>query len=89
MVGYRSSLPGWGASGNDRYLDAAVAQLRAEGHDLKGEDVARLSPLKDRHINFMGRYQFNFAADGPGEGLRPLRDPDGPELDEDDDGGQD
>jgi len=25
---------------------------RAEGHDLKGEDVARLSPLKDRHINF-------------------------------------
>lgn len=50
--------------------------------------MARLSPLKDRHINFMGRYQFKFAAGGTGEGLRPLRDPDAPELDEDDDGGQ-
>ncbi|MCX5315738.1 hypothetical protein OHA03_33845 [Streptomyces sp. NBC_00154] len=45
MVGHRSSLPGRGASGNDRYLDTAVAQLRAEGHDLKDGDVARLSPL--------------------------------------------
>jgi TnpA family transposase len=41
---------------NTRYLDAAVAQLRAEGHDIKDEDVTRLSPLKDRHINFLGRY---------------------------------
>lgn len=45
MVGHRSGLPGWGASGNDRYLDAAVAQLRAEGYDLKDGDVACLSPL--------------------------------------------
>lgn len=74
---------------NARYLDAAVAQLRAGGHDLKDEDVALLSPLKDRHINFVGRSQFNFAASGPGEGPRPLRDPDAPEPDEDDDGGQD
>ena len=29
---------------NTRYLDAAVARLRAEGHDIKDEDVARLSP---------------------------------------------
>ncbi|MFD9482646.1 Tn3 family transposase [Streptomyces sp. NPDC059991] len=28
---------------NTRHLDAATAQLRAEGHDIKGEDVARLS----------------------------------------------
>lgn len=61
---------------NTRYLDAAVAQLRAEGHDLKDEDVARLSPLKDRHINFLGRYLFNIKSSGPGHGLRPLRDPD-------------
>jgi TnpA family transposase len=61
---------------NTRYLDAAVAQLRAEGHDLKDEDVARLSPLKDRHINFLGRYHFEFRSSGPGQGLRPLRDPD-------------
>jgi hypothetical protein len=38
-----------------RCLDAAVAQLCAEGRDLEDEDVARLSPL-DRHINFKGRY---------------------------------
>lgn len=38
---------------NTRYPDAAVARLRAEGHDIKDEDVARLSPLRDRHINFL------------------------------------
>jgi hypothetical protein len=69
---------------NTRYLDAAVAQLRAKGHDIKDEDVARLSPLKDRHINFLGRYLFNIKASSPGRDLRPLRDPDAPELDEDD-----
>ena len=41
---------------NARYLDTAVAQLRAEGHDIKDEDAARLSLLKDRHINFLGHY---------------------------------
>ncbi len=68
---------------NTRYLDAAVAQLRTEGHDIKDEDVARLSPLKDRYINFLGRYLFNIKASSPGRDLRPLRDPDAPELDED------
>jgi hypothetical protein len=61
---------------NTRYLDAAVAQLRIEGHEIKDEDLARLSPLKGRHINFLGRYLFNITASGPGQGLRPLRDPD-------------
>ncbi|MFD5034106.1 Tn3 family transposase [Streptomyces sp. NPDC058405] len=66
-----------------RCLDAAVTQLRAEGHDLKDEDAARLSPLKNRHINFMGRCQFHFAASGPGEGLRSLGDPGAVEPDDD------
>ncbi len=56
---------------NTRYLDAAVAQLRAEGHDIKGEDVARISPFKDRHMNFLGRYLFNIAASGPRPGAAP------------------
>lgn len=56
-------------------LDAAVARLRAEGHDLKDEDVACLSPLKDRHINFRGCYLFNIKASGLGQGLRSFRDP--------------
>jgi len=29
--------------------------------------------------NVPGRYQFNFAASGPGHGLRPLRDPGAPQ----------
>lgn len=61
---------------NTRYLDAAVAQLCAEGHEIKDEDVARLSPLKDRHINFLGRYLFNIKASGPGQGPRPFGTPD-------------
>lgn len=48
-------------------------------HDIKDEGVARLSPLKDRHVNFLGRYLFNITASGPGQGLRPFRDLDVPE----------
>jgi hypothetical protein len=61
---------------NSRYLDAAVHQLRAQGED---EDVARLSPLVSAHLNVLGRY--SFSASEPGEGLRPLRDPNAPEDD--------
>ncbi len=63
-----------------------MAALREAGQiEVNDEDVARLSPLKDRHINFMGRYQFNFAATSPQQGLRPLRDPAAPQdTDEDD-----
>ncbi|MFF5206410.1 hypothetical protein [Streptosporangium sp. NPDC000396] len=48
----------------------------------KDDDVARLSPLKERHINFLGRYLFNIKAGCPGHGLRPFRDPDAVEDDE-------
>ncbi|GAB3002398.1 Tn3-like element Tn3 family transposase [Streptomyces pseudoechinosporeus] len=67
-----------------RYIDAAVAQLRTEGHEIRDEDVARLSPLKHKNLNVLGRY--NFTASQPVSGLRPLRDPDAPDLDDDDDG---
>lgn len=65
-----------------RYIDAAVAQVRAEGHEIRDEDIARLSPLKHRNLNVLGRYSFT-ASTPAGGGLRPLRDPDAPELDED------
>ncbi|MFB7579386.1 Tn3 family transposase [Streptomyces hydrogenans] len=68
---------------NTRYLDAAIAQLRAEGQGTKGEGVARLSPLKGRHINFLGRCLFTIKASGPGQGLRLFRDPDAVADDED------
>ncbi len=58
---------------NTRYLDAAVTQLRAEGFDVREEDVARLSPFVRHHVNMLGRYSF-LLPEMPG-GLRPLRDP--------------
>lgn len=66
-----------------KYIDAAVAPLRAEGHEIRDEDVARLSPLKHRNLNLLGRYSFTARVPAAGA-LRPLRDPDAPELDEDD-----
>ncbi|MFD3479066.1 hypothetical protein [Streptomyces sp. NPDC058695] len=49
----------------------------------RAKDVARLSSLKDRHIDFLGRCLLNIRASGPGQGLRPFRDPDAAEDDED------
>jgi Tn3 transposase DDE domain len=64
---------------NTLYMEAALKQLRAEGAEVRDEDVARLSPLVHHHINFQGRYSFALLeAVARGE-LRPLRDPD--ELD--------
>jgi hypothetical protein len=45
------------------------------------------SPLRHRNLTVLGRY--SFTASVPREGLRPLRDPDAVELDDDDDGGED
>lgn len=61
---------------NTRYMDAAVTRLRADGFDVRDEDVARLSPFVRHHINMLGRYSFQLP-ELPG-GLRPLRDPAAP-----------
>jgi Transposase and inactivated derivatives, TnpA family len=69
-----------------KYIDAAVIQLQTEGHDIREEDIARLSPLKHRNLYLLGRYSFTASTPAAGT-LRPLRDPDAPEaLDEEDDG---
>ncbi|GAA0899537.1 hypothetical protein GCM10009574_084450 [Streptomyces asiaticus] len=68
-----------------KYIDAAVEQLHPEGHEIREEDIARLSPLKHRNLNLLGRYSFTASTPAAGA-LRPLRDPDAPELDEDEDG---
>jgi TnpA family transposase len=61
---------------NTLYMEAALEQLRAGGSLVHADDVARLSPLLYRHINFQGRYAFVLAeAVARGE-LRPLRHPD-------------
>jgi TnpA family transposase len=69
-----------------RYIDAVVARLRAQGHEIRDEYMARLPPLRHRNLNVLDRY--SFTASVPREGLRPLRDPDAVELDDDDDGGE-
>jgi len=43
---------------NTIYVDAALDQLRAEGFDVRSQDVARLLPLGFDHINMLGRYAF-------------------------------
>ena len=56
-------------------MDAALDQLRAEGFDVRQEDVARLSPLGFDDMNMLGCYAF-ILPDGIARGdLRPLRDP--------------
>jgi len=65
---------------NTRYLNAAVQQLRVQGHPLRKEDVKRLSPLGHAHINELGRYVFPMMS--PDVELRPLRDPAEPDHNE-------
>jgi Tn3 transposase DDE domain len=65
---------------NTRYMDLALSELRRLGIQVQDEDVARLSPLVFRHINFLGRYAFNLPEPGR---LRPLRDPGADDEEED------
>jgi len=60
---------------NTRYIHLALNQLQSEGVEVKGEDVARLSPLMYEHINMLGRYQFTLADPVAKGELRTLRDP--------------
>jgi hypothetical protein len=64
---------------NTRYMDAALSHLRSQGVEVKPEDVARLSPLADKHFNVLGRYRFSVTDSILRGELRPLRDPDAPE----------
>ncbi|MGW2509926.1 hypothetical protein ACWC0A_10950 [Streptomyces scopuliridis] len=48
----------------------------------RDEDVVRLSPLKRRNVNVRGRH--SFSAYVPRGGLRPLRNPGAPGVDDDD-----
>jgi TnpA family transposase len=60
---------------NTLYIEAALEQLRAEGLEVRPEDVARLSPLPTLHINVLGRYSFLLAEAVAAGGMRPLRNP--------------
>jgi len=60
---------------NTLYMEAALQQLQQGGLDMAAADVARLSPLGHRHINFQGRYAFALAEAVAQGALRPLRAP--------------
>ena len=60
---------------NATYMQAVVENLQAHGRSVNPAELARVSPLAHRHINFLGRYAFTLPeAVARGE-LRPLRDP--------------
>jgi len=40
---------------NTRYQNAALDQLRRDGHDVRDDDLRRLSPLGHDHLNTMHR----------------------------------
>ena len=48
---------------------------RADGHSVRPEDEARLSPLGHEHINLLGRYSFAVPESVARGELRPLRNP--------------
>jgi hypothetical protein len=58
---------------------------QAEGHEIREEDITRLSPLKHRNLNLLSPYSLAASTSAAGA-LRPLSDPAEPELDEDDEG---
>jgi len=57
-------------------MDAALNHLRNQGFEPKPEDLARLSPLRSRHFNVLGRYHFTVSDSVLKGELRPLRNPD-------------
>jgi hypothetical protein len=58
---------------NTVYINAALDQLRADGHPVLDQDVVRLSPFVRRHLGVHGDYSF-LLPELAGT-LRELRDP--------------
>lgn len=60
---------------NAIYMQEAIAQIQAQGTTVSPTDIARMSPVLWRHINFLGRYEIALPESVAQGGLRPLRDP--------------
>jgi Tn3 transposase DDE domain-containing protein len=58
---------------NTVYMQAALAQLRAEGYPVHEADLASLSPAHFEHLNPFGTYYFPIDQARRREGLRTLR----------------
>ena len=66
-----NSIAHWNAI----YMQEALGQIRLNGGTVHDTDIAHLSPLTWRHINFLGRYEFHLPETVANGGLRPLRQP--------------
>ncbi len=60
---------------NAIYMQEALQQVRTDGMHVRDDDLAHLSPLIWRHLNFLGRYDFSLPDTVLNGGLRPLRNP--------------
>ena len=58
---------------NAQYLNDAIAQLRAAGHQITDDDLQRLSPLQHEHIKMLGHFPFTLPHDLAAGARRPLR----------------
>ena len=63
---------------NTWYMQDALDERRAQGQQVRPEDVERLAPIRFRHINVHGKYHFTLpetVAQGHRRPLRPLSSP--------------
>ncbi len=56
-------------------MQAAIEQLREEGHQINDDDLKHLGPARHEHINPYGQYTFNVQQELERKGLRQLRKP--------------
>lgn len=61
---------------NTLYLEKVIDQMRTEGFDCSEAMVGKLSPLMSFHINFIGKYTFQYDERLKDGHLRPLGDVD-------------
>ncbi|KZL18396.1 Tn3 transposase DDE domain protein [Pseudovibrio axinellae] len=60
---------------NATYMQEALQCISNQGMNVDPVDIARLSPIFWRHINFLGRYEFALPENVRRGELRPLNDP--------------
>ena len=61
---------------NTLYLEKVLEQMKVEGYDCSEELIGKLSPLLFEHINFVGKYSFQYNQGLEDGSLRPLKTPD-------------
>lgn len=58
---------------NAIYMQEAITQMTSQGQHIEPADIARLSPIRWQHINFLGKYDITLPESVAQGGLRPLR----------------